>query len=205
MHPPMVPVVLTATYSSSGTPMSRTISVMVPFACASKAAVFEYWSRFTAPGICSRSCATFFLRAASQSPVSGSGLSTLCTVAPSALMVARVAVFTRGSTTQWNSHPRRSACRASAMPKFPELDSTRAGVSPLPVDSCPASMARSTNPAAVRSLALPPGLNCSSLTQISTSRRGHSRSRRSRGVLPVSDRKPLMAPDANQPWTRAPV
>ena len=84
-HPPRVPVVLTAANRWAGAwPSCATISRMVPRAWAGNTARLEYWSRFTEPGSSSRRSRTRLRRAASQSPVAGSGSVTRCTVAPSA-------------------------------------------------------------------------------------------------------------------------
>jgi hypothetical protein len=50
-------------------------------------------------------------------------------------MVATVERFAFGSTTQWKVQPPRTASRARATPRFPELDSTMTAPAGEPVQT----------------------------------------------------------------------
>ncbi len=82
-QPAIVPVVLVATNSRSGSPpRNSTISRIVPRACDPGFDGFSYWFGHQAPGISSRSRATVAIRVESRSPSAGSGSVITSTSAP---------------------------------------------------------------------------------------------------------------------------
>jgi len=82
-----------------------------------------------------------------------------------------------------NSYPRAAQTIARAMPVLPLVGST---ITDLPGSISPSASAASIIATPIRSLTEPPGLSCSSLTQISPGSPSPSRARATIGVSPTT-------------------
>src|SRR5436309_8994472 len=98
----------------------------------------------------------------------------------------RFAAVVFGSTTQMNRNPKyRQAC-AKPIPRFPELDS----ITTVEGLTAPVRIASRRICNAGLSLALPPGLNPSSLAKRQNGQSGNTRVNLTNGVWPIVDKMP---------------